>query len=70
MKIEWASSPYREGTVSLKDMCISKYGVTIALPHEAKIAPFHRAKSIGYGLIDPYQTSSSSSQPPSLILSS
>ena len=51
MKIEWASSPYREGTVSLKDMCISKYGVTIALPHEAKIAPFHRAKSIGYGLM-------------------
>ena len=63
IKIEWASALYREWTVSLKDMCISKYGVTIALPHEAKIAPFHRPKSIGYGLIDPYQTPSSSYLP-------
>ena len=29
IKIEWASALYREWTVSLKDMCISKYGVTI-----------------------------------------
>ena len=46
--------------------CISKQRVTIELPHGEKIAPFHWAKSIGYGLIEPYQTSSSSSLPSGL----